>query len=319
MVQTGSQQRSSPQYAKAAQLIRSGHIGKVTRVECWNSGNQSPKGIGNPPDSAPPPGLNWDLYLGPAPEVPYNRNRFIWHYRWFWDYSGGMMTDWGAHHLDSTHQIMGVDAPKSVLVTGGRILPDNRETPDYLLAVYEYPGFTFTYQHSDVNSTAPLNRRYGMIFYGSLGTLIIDRTSYEVVPEMLRPDDPADMVAAMVRSRRPADAPVHLGAPASAKPAAPSAACQPLRETGIRIDPDYQIAHIRNWLDCIRSGQTPAADWEIGHRSVTACHLGVISYRLGRRIVWDAERETIVGDAEAVGMMSKSYREPWKIPADLAG
>jgi predicted dehydrogenase len=306
-VQTGSQQRSAPQYAKAAELIRAGHIGKVTRVECWNTFNYAPRGIGMPPDEPAPKGLNWDLYLGPAPKTPYNRNRFIWHYRWFWDYSGGMMTDWGAHHVDSTHHVMGVDAPLAVSATGGRVLPDNKQTPDYLMAVYEYPGFTFTYWHSDMNTMGPLGRRYGMIFYGTLGTLVLDRSSYEVVPQMLvRDAAPDDRIAEMLRA--------HAGIRETRKAAAVPA-CAPLKEEGIRTDPDYQIAHIRNWLDCIRSGRMPAADWEMGHRSATACHLGVISYRLGRKIRWDAGREQIIGDAEAQRMTEREYRAPFGLPA----
>ncbi|MCP5109298.1 MAG: Gfo/Idh/MocA family oxidoreductase, partial [bacterium] len=96
IVQTGSQQRSAPHFQQAVELIQGGHLGKVHMVECWNWVNESPAGIGNPPDEDPPAGLDWDLDLGPALKRPYNRNRCIWNYRYFWDYSGGMMTDWGA-------------------------------------------------------------------------------------------------------------------------------------------------------------------------------------------------------------------------------
>jgi hypothetical protein len=92
--QTGSQQRSAPHFQKVVELIQKGHIGKIAHVECWNTEQDGPEGAGKQSTGAPPEGLNWDLYLGSAPKVPYNRNRFIWNYRWFWDYSGGMMTDW---------------------------------------------------------------------------------------------------------------------------------------------------------------------------------------------------------------------------------
>lgn len=188
VVQTGSQQRLAPHFQKVVQLIQSGYIGKVTMVECWNVMNDTPEGIGNPPDSDPPEGLDWDLYLGPAPKVPYNRNRFIWYYRWFWDYSGGMMTDWGAHHMDVVQWAMGVDAPKAANAVGGNfVLKDNRQTPDTFMANFEYPGFVARYTVRNGNRLPLEGRDYGLMFYGSLGTLVVDRSSYAVLPEM-RPE-----------------------------------------------------------------------------------------------------------------------------------
>ncbi len=310
VVQTGSQQRSAPHFAKVVELIRGGHIGKVSYVECWNVGNESPEGIGNPPDEAPPAGLHWDLYLGPAPKVPYNRNRYVWNYRWFWDYSGGMMTDWGAHHMDVVHWAMGVDAPLSVTAAGGRfVLQDNRQTPDTFLAVLEYPGFTAVYRHRAANARRIEGRVYGMLFHGSLGTLVVDRSSYEVIPEMqvdrgmLRADPVGELLASLRGER-----------PARGKPQ-PVPQCQPLQQTGISIDPSSQEAHVRNFFECIRSRQRPVADVEIGHRSVTACHLGVMAYKLGRKIRWDPARERVVGDQEAQALTTKRYRAPWSLPA----
>jgi predicted dehydrogenase len=310
VVQTGSQQRSAPHFAKVAELIRGGHIGKVSYVECWNVGNEGPEGIGNPPDEAPPQGLDWDLYLGPAPQAPYNRNRYVWNYRWFWDYSGGMMTDWGAHHMDVIHWAMGVDAPLSVSAAGGKlVLKDNRETPDTFLAVFEYPGFTAAYRHRAVNARRIEGRVYGMLFHGSLGTLVVDRSSYEVVPEMkvdrgMLHDDAVGELLASLRGERVA----------RPKPQ-PVPQCEALKETGISIDPSSQEAHVRNFFDCMRSRQRPVADVETGHRSVSACHLGVIAYKTGCRIRWDARREQILDDAAAQALTTKTYRAPWRLPA----
>jgi len=324
VVQTGSQQRSAPHFAKVRDLIQSGHIGKVSFIHCWNAGNEYPEGCGNPPDEAPPPGLDWDMYLGPAPKRPYNRNRFIWHYRWFWDYSGGMMTDWGAHHLDSIHHIMGVEAPRFVWASGGRMLPDNRETPDYFETIFEYPGFVVSYTQSSVNSRLFENRRYGMLFHGTQGTVMVDRSSYEVVPEMKvdASRGPSNMVESLLNSRRILDAGYHLGPPvtpgasAGPKPAPPppKPLCEPIKVTGISLDPAIQEAHIQDWLDAIHNRTKTVADWETGHRAATACHLGVIAYRTGRRIRWDAKTESIVGDVEASGMLTKTYRAPWQLP-----
>src|SRR5262245_46695548 len=114
VVQVGTQQRSARHFQQAVQLVREGKLGKITRVETWNYENQHPRGIGNPPDEAPPNDLDWDFYLGPAPKVPYNKNRHLELFRWFWDYSGGMMTDWGVHLIDIVHWAMNVDAPMAV-------------------------------------------------------------------------------------------------------------------------------------------------------------------------------------------------------------
>src|SRR5574340_32949 len=310
VVQTGSQQRSAPPFAEVQRLIQSGYIGKVSFIDCWNLGNQFPLGCGNPPDGDPPPGLDWDLYLGPAPKVRYNLNRFIWHYRWFWDYSGGMMTDWGAHHLDSVHQIMGVNAPVAVSAEGQKLfLQDNRETPDVLRAVFEYPGFFVSYTHSAVNAHPIANRPYGMMFNGTLGTLIVDRRSYQVIPETLTSPGAVGLAAELKNRQIDAGAQFAAGAPPK-----PAPLCGPIAVKGISLDPEIQIVHIQNWLDSIRSRKAPVADWEIGHRSVTACHLAVIAYRTRRRIRWDARAERIVGDDEAARMMSKEYRAPWALP-----
>src|SRR5215831_18616294 len=152
VVQTGTQQRSAPHIQQAAEIVRSGQIGPVHFVRAWNYLNMSPDGIGQAADSTPPAGLDWDFYLGPAPAVPFNRNGFLASYRWFWDYAGGMATDYGTHRLDSVHQIMGVEALRSAVAAGGRYeLKDGAETPDVLQVTYEYPGFVLSYEASMMN------------------------------------------------------------------------------------------------------------------------------------------------------------------------
>jgi predicted dehydrogenase len=309
IVQTGSQQRSAPHYRRVVELVRSGYIGKVTAVDCWNTANEAPDGIGNPPDSAPPPGLDWDMYLGPAPVVPFNPNRYVWNYRWFCDYGNGMMTDWGAHHIDIVHWAMGVDAPLAAYATGGKfVLKDNRETPDTLHAVFEYPNFVLTYTHLGASGRKFENRSYGIRFCGTLGTIVVDRTSYEVIPErsnsapLLMPDA-LDRLLASLRGEQPDRV---------QRPREPL--CQAMQETGISIDPSVQEAHVRNFLDSVRSRNLPNADVEIGHRSASTCLLGVIAYRAGRKISWNAKSEQIEGDAEAGRLLTKHYRSPWLLP-----
>src|SRR6266700_1170273 len=142
IVQAGTQHRSAPHFREVARIIQSGELGHVHFVRVWNYLNMSPDGIGRAPDSSPPDGLDWDFYLGPAPAVPFNKNRFLVTYRWFWDYAGGMATDYGTHRFDSVLQVMGADAPASATASGGRYaLKDGAETPDVLQITYEFPGY----------------------------------------------------------------------------------------------------------------------------------------------------------------------------------
>src|SRR5436309_555821 len=146
VVQVGTQQRSGPHYQKARELIRAGRIGKLVSVQANYFRNVSP-GFGNPPDQAPPPELDYDLWLGPAPQRPYNPNRAIYHFRWFWDYSGGQMTNLGQHSLDVVHWITGVKGANAVTSAGGRyFLEDNGEVPDTQDVMIEYPGYRAVWQ-----------------------------------------------------------------------------------------------------------------------------------------------------------------------------
>ena len=305
VVQMGTQQRSGKHYAEAFQLLRNGKIGKISRIATWNFGNESPHGIGNPPNEPPPAGLDWDMYLGAAPLVPFNQNRFIGYFRWFWDYSGGMMTDWGTHHLDSVHMALGVKAPQAVSAAGGKyVLQDNRETPDTLEVTYEYSDFILTFSHRVVNGRSCQGRSYGIEFYGTDGTLFIDRSGYEIYPETriseekplsayqqhLRND--ANPLQSWERNRKrfPGRTPMVVGEGS-----------------------EQHLAHVRNFLDCVKSRQQPVSNVEQGHRSTTAAHLGNIALHTGRKIHWDAEKEQVIDDGEANKMLRRQYRKPWEV------
>jgi predicted dehydrogenase len=288
VVQAGTQQRSGLHFQQAAELVKSGRIGKVTQVRTWNFGNESPAGIGNPPDSAPPKELDWDMWLGPAPMRPFNANRFgvapdRWSsFRWFWDYAGGMMTDWGVHWLDIVQLVMGVDAPRWVSASGGKfVLEDNRETPDTILATFQYPGFICTYENRVANGAPLLNgKTNGITFHGTDGTLFVDRQGLEIFPE----------------TRKSGETTVDR--------------TQPLK---VENTNQHHLDHMKNFLDCVRSRNAPVADIEIGHRSTTTALLGNIAYRTGRRIEWDGARERIVDDAKAAEHLTRAYRRPWKL------
>jgi predicted dehydrogenase len=281
IVQVGTQQRSGDHYHKAAEVIRAGQIGKVTFVRSWNFGNSAPEGIGNPPDSDPPPGLDWDMWLGPAARVPFNANRFGVHpdryssFRYFWDYAGGMMTDWGVHHIDIIQMIMGVDTPQAITAMGGKYaLRDNRDTPDTLSVTYEYPGFISTYENRECNGQNLNGRGYGTSFHGTEATLYISREAYEIVLE---------------RDRK-------------------GTAVTRVENTNRQVE-----THIRNFLDCIKSRKLPTSDIEIGHRSTSTSLLGNIALRSNRRIVWNGKTEKIEGDQTGAKFLSREYRKPWKL------
>src|SRR5437879_4604260 len=139
VTQVGLHRRSSSSVREAADLIRSGGIGKVTVARCYHLRNESPEGIGKPADCDPPAGLDWDLWLGPAPKVAYNPNRCLYKFRWFSDYSGGQLTNFGTHYLDLIQWALGRDAPKRVFALGGKYaIHDNREIPDTMQAIWEY-------------------------------------------------------------------------------------------------------------------------------------------------------------------------------------
>ncbi|MDQ3010273.1 MAG: Gfo/Idh/MocA family oxidoreductase [Acidobacteriota bacterium] len=289
VVQVGTQQRSAKHFQEAAQMVREGKLGKITRVETWNYEAQFPRGIGKPPDEAPPKDLDWDFYLGPAPKVAYNKNRHLGTFRWFWDYSGGMMTDWGVHLIDIVHWAMNVDAPKAVAAMGGKyVIDDNRETPDTMSVVFEYPGFVMTYDYRILNGRGKDGRwGYGIMFYGTDGTMFVDRGGFEIFPEMEGKKRDSLFVAKTAAARMNVQ----------------------------RGDPSH-IDHVANFIDCMKTRKPPTSDVEIGHRSTTAPHLANISLRSGRRIQWDGVSETIIGDAEASKWLSKEYRPPWKLIAE---
>jgi predicted dehydrogenase len=299
IVQTGTQHRSAPHYREVQRIIQGGELGPVHLVRLWNYTNLAPNGIGLVPDSDPPGGLDWDLYLGPAPTVPFNKNRFLSTFRWFWDYAGGFITDWGTHRFDTVHQVMGVDTPLAVTAAGGRYeLKDGAETPDVLQATYEYPGFVLTYDSCQLNghgvggrtpgkgyyrARGKDDRPHGEAFYGTNGTLFSDRIGFEIYPELTPP------------SRR--------GGPSA----------------GYRMSPKESTAqdttdlHVKDFIECVRSRKTPAADVEIGHRSAIVAHLGNIAYRTGRKILWDADKEQIVDDPRASHFLGREARKPWDV------
>ena len=303
VVQAGTQHRSAAHFREVARIIQSGELGPVHFVRVWNYLNMSPDGIGRAPDSAPPAGLDWDFYLGPAPAVPFNKNRYAVTYRWFWDYAGGMTTDYGTHRFDTVHQVMGVDAPLAVAGWGRRYeLQDGADTPDTLQITYEYPSFILNYEASMLNghglggrapgmnyylTRGPDDRPHGMAFYGTQGTLFADRIGFEIYPELNGESGPG------------------AWSPAGKPPEG----FRMKQETG--AEEDATALHAKNFIECVRSRQKPAADVEIGHRSTIVPHLGNIAIRTGHKLRWDSIKEEIVDDSVASAYLARQARAPW--------
>lgn len=302
VVQVGTQQRSGPHYQRARDLIRQGRLGKIVSVQCNYFRNVTP-GFGNPPDQDPPPDLNWDLWLGPAPYRQYNPNRAIYHFRWFWDYSGGQMTNLGQHSLDTVHWCLDVKGPRAVTSCGGRyFLADNGEVPDLQDVLIEYPGFHTVCQWRECAGGAGETGMGGVWFHGNKGSMNLSRDGYQVIPD--RKENPTNIVARIIGGHP-------VGGP---QPVPEERAGEYWTEALKDSSGDWKaqyVAHVRNFLDCIKSRKEPNSDLESGHRVATVCHLANISLRVGRKIKWDAEREMILDDPEAARMLIRPYRKPW--------
>jgi predicted dehydrogenase len=300
VVQVGTQQRSGPHYRRAKDLVQAGHLGEVRSVRMSAYRNIMP-GFGSPPDCAPPAELDWDMMLGPAPSRPYNPNRGLYHFRWFWDYSGGQMTNLGHHALDIVHWFLGAQAPIAVTSAGGRFsLRDNGETPDTQDALIEYPGFTAVWSHREAARGS--ESRVPSEFFGPRGSLAITRRGFVVTPDpVLAPENAVPRFG----GAHPVGGPTRAEAPKQAK-----TWTEPLKdESGDEYDQFRR--HARNFLDCVKSRQEPVSDLESAHRVVTVCHLANLSLRLGRKLRWDAAREVVIDDAEATRALERPYRAPW--------
>jgi predicted dehydrogenase len=298
VTQVGLHRRSSATIQEAVRLIRQGAIGKVTVAKCYHLRNESPQGIGNPANGEPPPGLDWDLWLGPAPKVPYNPNRCLYKFRWFSDYSGGQLTNFGTHYLDVIQWALGQEAPRGVFAAGGKFaVADNRDIPDTLEVVWEYPGNTLvTLSQYNANASPGNLRSWELEFRGTQGTLLMQEGQIEILPER-------------VRTRElPALSPLYRKQNAEQSRSV-RVAMQPRALKGKADTAD----HTRNFLDCIKSRKPTNCPVAVGHRSTSTTLLGKVALRVGRYLAWDAKAQRIVNDEEANRFLDYEYRQPWKL------
>ena len=277
VTQMGTHWRSGDHYAAAIGFVRSGMLGKVRQVRVWAYLDWV-KDCGNPPDGPAPAGVDYDFWLGPAPKRPFNPNRFHFNFRWWWDYAGGLMTDWGVHLINLALWGMGPEWPKSVISSGGRyVLTDNTETPDSQIAVYEFPSYRMIFEYQVGNNLGPDRREHGVAFTGTDATLILDQGGWEVIPERTKKYAPAE------------------------KHVAPQ-------------DDQARVNHAGNFLECMRTRKPTVENLEIGHHVSTVAHLGNLALRTSGRVEWDAASGSVVGNEAAQKLVSRQYREPWTLP-----
>jgi predicted dehydrogenase len=265
VLQTGSQQRSDRRFRLACELVRNGRIGKLLSVQVF-----VPAGLLGGPfaAAATPTGLDWDQWLGQAPQVDYVKERCHSTFRWWYEYSGGPMTDWGAHHNDIARWAIGLDGPVTVEgkaltqpVRGGFNTPSEFETAFTWANGVQHSVKTTTDDSPFGQILKPDGQRNGIRFEGTEGWLWVNRGDLQASDE------------AIFRT--------------------------PLPDNAERLE--ISDNHMANFFECVRTRKDPVASVEVGHRSASICHLAVIAVRLGRKLQWDPAAERFVGDGAAEG------------------
>jgi predicted dehydrogenase len=300
--QVGIHRRSVTVCQEATEFVRNGGLGKVTAARAFHIQNEWPNGIGNPPDEPPPPDFNWEAWLGPAPKRSYNKNRTFYRFRWFYDYSGGQVTNFGVHYIDFIQWALGADAPVRVMAMGGKpaAMKDNREIPDTLEAVWQYPGDTLV-TLSQFNANAGQWSLPGceLELRGTLGTLYLFGDGYEVHSDPISEDE------------FPARSPLTRSQDAQyRKNAKPRIDAKKNRGTSTADT----APHARNFLDCVKSRAKCNCDIEIGHRSTSATLLANIALKTRAVLEWNPQTERFHQHPEANKLLAYQYRSPYQLP-----
>lgn len=289
IVQVGQWQRSGPHYRKAIDIARSGKLGNIRLVKVWAyQGWMEPVKV--LPNEPVPEGVDYDFWLGPAPQRPFNRNRFHFNFRWFWDYAGGLMTDWGVHEIDIALYAMQVEAPISVMASGGKLAyPDDAsETPDTLQTVYKYKDFSMLWEHATGIDQGPYGRTEGISFIGNNGTLVVNRQGYEVLAEKY-PRGYAER-----------------GEPKM----------EPIESFKKPQELNYLDLHTKNFAEAIKANDPSILNTPIDSGSIAAINaqMGNIAYKTGDKVLWDQENGNFKKNRQANKLISASYHNGWKLP-----
>ncbi len=287
MVQIGQWQRSQPHFADAIDFVRTGKLGEIRLSKAWAYQGWM-KSVPVLPDAPVPEGVDYDMWLGPAEKRPFNPNRFHFNFRWFWDYAGGLMTDWGVHLLD--YSLFGMDAgtPKSVMALGGNFAYPNdaAETPDTLQTVYEYDGFSILWEHATGISNGNYGRDHGISFIGNNGTLVLDRNGWEVIAEE------EFKGWGKTPGKRMEDVPL-----------------QKSKGSGLDL-------HTVNFIEAVKSRDASHlnAPIKVGYDAALVAHLGNVAFKTGERIYWDAAAGQFK-ESDANALLQAHYHNGWKLPA----
>jgi len=276
-VQVGQWQRSMPHFVDALNFLKTGQLGQIRTVKAWAYQGWM-KNIVVKPDTPVPAGVNYEMWLGPATKRPFNENRFHFNFRWFWDYAGGLMTDWGVHLIDYALLGMNNPKPKSIYASGGKYAyPDGaHETPDTLATTYEFDNFTMLWEQAQGISNGNYGKDHGISYIGNNGTLVLNRQGWEVISDEKRME-PTPF--------------------------------QPNKGSGLD-------AHTRNFLSVVKSRKFDELTCPIhaGAHVATVCQMGNISYRTGLPVHWDEKLGKFKED-EANKFLSAKYHNGYTLPS----
>ncbi|MDX8337849.1 Gfo/Idh/MocA family oxidoreductase [Draconibacterium sp. IB214405] len=279
IAQVGQWQRSDKHWKDAVDFVYTGALGKIRTVRCWSYQGWM-KSIPVMADGPVPEGVDYDMWLGPAKARPFNPNRFHFNFRWFWDYAGGLMTDWGVHIIDYGLYGMKAKAPKSIMAMGGKFgYPDDAcETPDSMQALYEFDDYTLLWDHGLGIDGGYYGRSHGVGYVGENGTLVVDRNGWEVIPE---------------GGRNPRMERVELK----------------------KGDGQGLNNHMANFIDCIKDNdQNTNCNVGIAANTARVAHLGNLALKTGQRLYWDADNSKFIGNDSANELLVPTYRAPWELP-----
>jgi predicted dehydrogenase len=279
IVQAGQWQRSQQHFRDAVDFIRTGQLGNIRTVKVWcYQGWMKP--AAKTPDSDPPPGVDYNMWLGPAPKRKFNTGHFHFQFRWFWDFAGGLMTDWGVHLMDYAVFGMNADVPKTVSALGGYFAyPDlYQETPDTMGALYEFDKFNLIWEHAMGIDNGLFGKDHGIAFIGNNGTLELDRGGWEVIPEK------GSKEKVIVERKKPTD-------------------------NGL-------LKHWENFIAAIRSGKQDDLNCPIatGAHIATVCQLGNIAYRSKEKITWDKAKQQLTNEKLNQQYLTAHYHNGYKLP-----
>lgn len=273
VVQVGTQSRSAEHYIEIMKLVHAGRIGRVHMAKAWNS--QLRRKVPAVPDAPVPAGLDWNIWQGPAPERPYNPNRYTYGWRWLWDYGTGDMGNDGVHDLDIARWGLGVDYPTQVQCTGDKLefVGDIQETPDSQIVTFTFPEkqAMLVYEQRLWSPYFQEGYENGVAFYGTDGYIVAGRQGWKLVEKRNN-----------VASENKASF--------------------------------SEIPHLKNFISCIKSGDTPNCDIEEGYKSTLLAHLGNLAFRVGRPLKFDAKTQQCVGDDEVNGLFKRPGRKEFQIP-----